>query len=889
MESLAALLDTDKETVDRRNRVFADLLGVRSHLDAQDRLRKYDKALQPNETELEAQVRSRQVDLERMRGEQGSGDSETTSSTQWGMAEELLGITSGEASVERAEIVAGEIARRAQTLLAMRQALTVVERDPVQLPALRRQLEEEVARGQAAATAAEAARARLVNLRELRGVAAAAAQAATRANDRVNEVTEAFSRLLDALSAAVDALDPEEGVPSRPTYDLVADRIPEIALTARRRRQLSSDVAQLTAGFPDFARHVGERRDLRAAVDKLRAEIPDADARSRLAAAAAEAEEALVQARSRVAADSEAVQRLQAAGEAFLTHSHDGADCPVCGHDWETRSALDAAIKTVVDRMPTVLADARRDITGAEEAASQARRRVSDADGRVGDLAKLEAERDDLAGRVSAYEARLRAVGVDPAEPDPTARLRRMKARLDAARTFSEAEDARSKDVESLGLSFDRSLPLLDAKEVLQGQADERCVAELRMAANHQVEVERLDTSIAEAERDGAGQETDREDSHDLAAGLRQRVDALAEAWRKLDLADATPATDGASISPAVARVAERLGREEDALSQARSRLAAGNAAAEQANRRRRLAEVEAEVADLVRRLEGVRRRRAVAGRAMAAMQAHYLGAGRRQLDDLIRSVNPLFARMHANKVFDSVELGEGDDLLRWRSTAGDQPFDPAQDFSQGQRQDLALALFIARARGLRGTFFLDEPVTHLDDLNRVGLLDVLRATVLSSQGSTRLVVTTSSRSMARHVMEKFDRVAHAGEGGAADAAGVRDQGQRPKRDRVRVDLPAWGVGADRPRVLADRAVLCSVLIGRKGGVDVGSRGHVGEGRPDRRPRPGGRAKRRTLGTRGSSARRRGPADPVEEGGEAHAKLLVVVQTLPIGAQVVRG
>lgn len=121
--------------------------------------------------------------------------------------------------------------------------------------------------------------------------------------------------------------------------------------------------------------------------------------------------------------------------------------------------------------------------------------------------------------------------------------------------------------------------------------------------------------------------------------------------------------------------------------------------------------------------------------------------------------MNPLFARMHANRVFDRIKLGQVENPLRWLADAGSQEMDPGKDFSQGQRQDLALALFLARARSLGGTFFLDEPVTHLDDLNRVGQLDIFRATVLESSRSLNLVITTASKPLARHLIEKFGRV----------------------------------------------------------------------------------------------------------------------------------
>jgi exonuclease SbcC len=84
---------------------------------------------------------------------------------------------------------------------------------------------------------------------------------------------------------------------------------------------------------------------------------------------------------------------------------------------------------------------------------------------------------------------------------------------------------------------------------------------------------------------------------------------------------------------------------------------------------------------------------------------------------------------------------------------------DPDRRFSQGQKQDFALSIFLARARGLGGTFFLDEPLAHLDDLNRVALLDVFRAICLESQSKLSIVLTTASKPVLRHIVEKFARV----------------------------------------------------------------------------------------------------------------------------------
>ena len=112
---------------------------------------------------------------------------------------------------------------------------------------------------------------------------------------------------------------------------------------------------------------------------------------------------------------------------------------------------------------------------------------------------------------------------------------------------------------------------------------------------------------------------------------------------------------------------------------------------------------------------------------------------------------------MHTNRIIDRIDL-KASDLLNWTGSAGDEALRPVE-LSHGQRQDLALALFLARARSLEGPYFLDEPMAHLDDLNRVGLLDAFRALALEGNDKVNLVVTTASRAVMRHMHEKFSRV----------------------------------------------------------------------------------------------------------------------------------
>lgn len=129
-------------------------------------------------------------------------------------------------------------------------------------------------------------------------------------------------------------------------------------------------------------------------------------------------------------------------------------------------------------------------------------------------------------------------------------------------------------------------------------------------------------------------------------------------------------------------------------------------------------------------------------------------------LGTLLGPAGELFSRMHANEVYQGLGVSEGTDHLHWTAFAdGHQGgLDAESKFSQGQRQDLALSLYLARARNTGGSFLLDEPIAHLDDLNRVAMLDIFRL-VATSMPSMNLVLTTASESLARHMAQKFSSI----------------------------------------------------------------------------------------------------------------------------------
>lgn len=137
------------------------------------------------------------------------------------------------------------------------------------------------------------------------------------------------------------------------------------------------------------------------------------------------------------------------------------------------------------------------------------------------------------------------------------------------------------------------------------------------------------------------------------------------------------------------------------------------------------------------------------------------------EISPLSEIINTLYLRAQGNKFIESIEArANKEGFLDWVAELNDKGdhFDNMNSLSQGQRQDLALAIFLARARNLGGTFFLDEPLAHLDDLNRVALLDILRIIVSEERigPPLRLVITTASRNLLRHLKEKFSHVSDA-------------------------------------------------------------------------------------------------------------------------------
>lgn len=125
-------------------------------------------------------------------------------------------------------------------------------------------------------------------------------------------------------------------------------------------------------------------------------------------------------------------------------------------------------------------------------------------------------------------------------------------------------------------------------------------------------------------------------------------------------------------------------------------------------------------------------------------------------------AIATLFNHMQVNRIFQDINISVAKQSFSLSGSIDNAvPLSP-EYFSSGQRQDLALSMFLARACTLGGSYLLDEPLLHLDDLNRTALLDCVRACVLGTRDTptpVKLLITTANWSVARQFIQKFSNV----------------------------------------------------------------------------------------------------------------------------------
>jgi DNA repair exonuclease SbcCD ATPase subunit len=761
-EALAALVDTDEETIERRTQVFADLLGIRHLLDAERQCEKYIVEIGRRLRNLTKMTESRSAevtDLELALGpDEAAGTSHSSSArleadtaanlfapedTQWfveqpNLDDQLASLTALHSRYKHLFDARSHAAKRVEAKWSIRSSLEMAVTEGINLEAALAQSLAHIEKdGRQAAT-------ELTDFNSRREATYLLAQELAKAKDELTH-----------LGAMVVATLLDGGFADDLSLSLIelSHKYSEYQWPASARQQRRHELKGLELSSAGSSYETKRLAELDLEVSAARSDAPSREELEHLQEKAAETVSHAKAATKLLDAVASPVARLQAAARELLNHDHgvDIGKCPLCSHDWKDAENLRSAINATLSAAPELVVAARSGVAAADDAATLAHSQLNAALQKQKYLHGLEKEQSDLQLANAVHDRELERLGVS--QGATAEEFKSLAAHLDVADAISVLLSAR-----------DGILPTVFGSE-FRMPASGFQVADLHQhldtvfEARHrvvQLELAELAKSIEAAisNRDDlrAKYAAAQQNLKDCRLGLEQKSAELASlqsAWQ-----EASPDIEWSNAE--LDTLMSELTKENVRLTVIEGHITAARAAWAAESRRSRLLELQQATQLLIDESRVMTGRLDAANRARAVFYEAYTTISRQKVQDLSRVVNPLFARMHANRVFDRINLGADTDFLHWLADAGDQQLDPGKDFSQGQRQDLALALFLARARSLGGTFFLDEPIVHLDDLNRVGLLDILRATVLESSNTLNLVITTSSRALARHLIEKF-------------------------------------------------------------------------------------------------------------------------------------
>ena len=547
---------------------------------------------------------------------------------------------------------------------------------------------------------------------------------------------------------------------------------------AQQRRCLES--------LPQSRRDQAKLRRLEESIEEIQRKLQDEKAR-------AEAEERL----ARLEAESEKLREdhgsLNAALERLrgLVREDSVAEsdlCPLCGHAHGTSEALRKAIEATLAEEPEDQRGRARRLgeIGPEEA--ELREWLEDQErlaSRQEDLFKQrEAQAqviEEARRKLDAAFAHVEEFIVDLESIELETSLRRLIEKDEAgAQDLLEKQEAfeRLGGMEAQIALLETRLAALDPSEeaetsspperpdsevwlrrldILENEAQGRLAAAVKAEAHATTEKDRLKGEESELAStiETLGNRRDR--LQEAMEATKKKLQELEEARERLGLAESGRPAE--VLEKVRRRLTERrvtLEKADEILAESRSFLKEELPAKEDS---KDLRDVEHQLEEARRRIDAISvwgTDLEAASTKLATSRAAYV---RTQIEPLNEIISSLYRRTQGNEVIDRIETRspeESDETtFEWRPKIGEKRL-AIEHLSLGQRQDLALAVFLARARSLGGTYFLDEPLIHLDDLNRVALLDTMRVLTLDPSTDLRLVLTTASSQLADHFREKF-------------------------------------------------------------------------------------------------------------------------------------
>jgi exonuclease SbcC len=109
---------------------------------------------------------------------------------------------------------------------------------------------------------------------------------------------------------------------------------------------------------------------------------------------------------------------------------------------------------------------------------------------------------------------------------------------------------------------------------------------------------------------------------------------------------------------------------------------------------------------------------------------------------------------------FDDIEIQSHESTISVRVKRHGEVLRPTDYFSQSQQQTLFLGLFltacISQTWSAFSSIFLDDPVTHFDDLNTYAFLDLIVGLLESDQRKQQFIISTCDQKLLQLARKKF-------------------------------------------------------------------------------------------------------------------------------------
>lgn len=609
---------------------------------------------------------------------------------------------------------------------------------------------------------------------------------------------------LSAVNVRVSATEQEIAT----TTASQTDRLKALAAL----RVESADLATLIAGFPQFDMDTAALTVMNSRLTLDEAALGEAEQQNAVAKneslKAKLDRESLLPEYERALAQQAELDKLL---DSIQSHVHDSS-CPLCGTAFDSlQSLLDtiARQRSQVASEPEVTHRYKSLVSLEAQASDKLRRSLAQLTAAKTAVADGDRLRDELAAKVASFRERAIALLVDPAADVSEAVF---SARLDAiARQLRELElaseshtsltqqlqDSRTTDQTHRALLIDRKTQL--EREIENG-TDENTQSEARtrqVLQREGVAADEIDPAIAQVTADldalvAANEQLVQQIAKDTASfnetrtktqealsrrsamlgTLKRLLTSISEARSSVVALGLTEDAQKAEFDEIIALMESQGTTLRHTLERSREiidLLRAREIRLQLAEKREQLTKLKAQIDELEAQVAKAQK----STKGCTAIDK-LLGAERQtSIEKHIAAYGPLITniqqRLRSVYGFGSVQLkargGEAAVEVEWRNKSVQVP--PTDFFSDSQKQILMLSIFLAG--GLRQNWsgfapvLLDDPVTHFDDLNAYGFVELIRGIVTSEPHAFQFIISTCEDRLFSLMKKKFTRV----EGGA--------------------------------------------------------------------------------------------------------------------------